>query len=159
MEEFEAIDNQIVHPEYDYKAEAELVLERLAVTATDPRRKAIVETMDDKISASTMLLINHITSFKPAWEQFVFHEAGNRLIELESTVLSWRQKILFNLVRPTTIEQSQGYMEECVTTYAGPFCGVQETKSRGVQPYIRTMSHGEYPSGSACIFSAWKRFW
>lgn len=41
--------------------------------------------------------------------------------------------------------------DELVEAYAGPGQGVQVMKASEWEPFIRTMPHSEYPSGSACI--------
>lgn len=41
--------------------------------------------------------------------------------------------------------------DELVEAYAGPDEGVQTMKASEWQPFIRTMPHSEYPSGSACL--------
>jgi hypothetical protein len=68
-------------------------------------------------------------------------------------LLVWRDKVLFNLVRPTTVVHAvKG--ETFVESYAGPFQGTQTIAGNDWQPYIRTMPHAEFPSGSSCVCTA-----
>ena len=46
------------------------------------------------------------------------------------------------------------YTDDYITTYGGPFQGVQTIKTQDFQPYIRVMPHAEFPSGSGCICKA-----
>lgn len=62
----------------------------------------------------------------------------------------WKEKVVHNAVRPTTVVH-EIINDDIVETYAGPFQGTAEIKGTDWQPYIRTMPHAEYPSGSACI--------
>ncbi|CAN0551951.1 unnamed protein product, partial [Ectocarpus sp. 8 AP-2014] len=44
-----------------------------------------------------------------------------------------------------------------VEAYAGPDQGVQTIKASEWEPFIRTMPHSEYPSGSSCLCEAFAR--
>eukprot|EP00752_Nemacystus_decipiens_P012197 g10813.t1 len=44
--------------------------------------------------------------------------------------------------------------DEMVEAYAGPDVGIQTMKASEWEPYIRTMPHAEYPSGSSCLCEA-----
>lgn len=68
----------------------------------------------------------------------------------DATMLVWRDKILFDLVRPTTVVHNVKQDEEIVT-YGGPGQDVETILGEEWQPYIRTMPHAEYPSASACL--------
>ena len=138
-------------PDYDYKIESELVLQRLAETAMNITRKAVIETMDFKADVTNLLQINHWSAFNPTYEQNVIFETGNRIAEYQGALLSWREKMRYNLIRPTTIIQSGKFTDDYITTYGGPFQGIQTIRTQDFQPYIRTMPHSEYPSGSTCI--------
>ena len=59
-------------------------------------------------------------------------------------------------VRPsTTVVHALKAYEE-IETYAGPqYAGSKKIKAFDWLPYIRTMPHAEYPSGSSCICTAY----
>jgi hypothetical protein len=135
--------------------EANLVIEQLTETATSLERKAIIETMDDKVGIGAIIQRNHWANFAPSYRQNVIFEAGQRLVEYEAVLLTWREKIKYNRIRPTTIVQSGEFTDDEVTTYGGPYQGVQTIKTQDFQPYIRTMPHSEYPSASTCICRLW----
>ena len=138
-------------PDYDYEDEAEAVLETLEITADNITRKAFIEVIDDKVSLATLVQISHWSFFSPTYEQNVIFETGNRLAEYQATLLAWRAKLKYNLIRPTTIIQSNKFTDDFITTYGGPFQGVKTIRTEDFQPYIRVMPHSEYPSGSGCI--------
>ena len=71
----------------------------------------------------------------------------------DATLLVWKEKIVHNAVPPTTAVH-QLLKDEVVNTYAGPFSGAKDIKAKDWQPHIRVMPHAEYPSGSACICTA-----
>jgi hypothetical protein len=56
----------------------------------------------------------------------------------DATMLVWREKVVFDAVRPTTVIHALKREEE-FETYAGPFAGSQTIKELDWQPYIRTM--------------------
>jgi len=58
------------------------------------------------------------------------------------------------MVRPTTVVHTLKGDEE-IESYAGPFNGAQVIKATDWTPYVRTMPHAEYPSGSACVCTAY----
>ena len=145
------IQSLIDDPKYDYKKEAKLVINRLKETAVNVTKKAIIELMDNKISVGALIQLSHWAVFNPTYEQNVIFETGNRIAEYQGVLISWREKIKYNLIRPTTIIQSGKYTDDYITTYGGPFQGIQTIKTQDFQPYIRVMPHAEYPSASGCI--------
>lgn len=59
-------------------------------------------------------------------------------------------------MRPPTIVQKR-LRGQKITTYAGPHQGIQEMNAEDFEPYIRTMPHAEYPSGSSCVCTGFLR--
>jgi len=141
-------------PAYDYGAEADLVLQRLA-NLTDAK-KAAVEFFDDKISVAIALLMAIVTKYGPGatLEKITLWLVGFTAAEYDAALIAWKEKVVHNRVRVTTVLQSGPRVDDLVTTYAGPFAGVQTIARRDVQPWVRTMPHAEYPSGSGCLFQA-----
>ena len=125
QKEFKLLGNRISSPHYDYKLESNLLLRRLNITTLDPKRKAIIETLDDKLSAAILILLSHWAFFNSSYEQSAIFQAGNRLSEFEGVLISWRQELKYNLIRPTTIIQSGKYTNDYIKTYGGPFQGIQ----------------------------------
>ena len=70
-------------------------------------------------------------------------------------MLVWRDKVLFDAIRPTTVVHAVKGNGPSFSTYGGPFQGEQTIPPLDWQPYIRTMPHAEYPSGSSCVCTAY----
>ena len=81
----------------------------------------------------------------------LLHEC--RFLKLSATIVVWKEKVRFDLIRPPTIIH-RDLQDTLVTAYAGPYQGLQTFPANEWQPYIRTMPHAEFPSGSACICEA-----
>jgi hypothetical protein len=93
-------------------------------------------------------MYNTINSFAK-WI-FVYVCWSISIIEYESILLSWKEKVRHNLIRPTTwIQENLAY--ETFTTWAGPYGGSQTIEGKNVEAYVRVMPHAEYISASACL--------
>mmetsp|Transcript_14781 Transcript_14781/g.26439 ORF Transcript_14781/g.26439 Transcript_14781/m.26439 type:complete len:398 (+) Transcript_14781:129-1322(+) len=143
-------------PSYDdYQDEAIDVLDRTRIMATSDEQKVKIELFDSKFTSLLPFQIEW--SVRSGQGEFDFWYNDMVLVNamFMATVLVWKEKVVHNRVRPTTvIHELLG--DTPVDTYAGPFEGVQTIKANEWQPYIRTMPHAEYPSGSACICTAFK---
>lgn len=140
------------NPHYDLDHEMELTFARLAALNDD--KKMEIELWDSKL-----------TSFLPLAAQWYLRSSppGATLddwgfIEIDSVIISgmyetvhtvWKEKIVFDLVRPPSYAQGE-YADEEIVSWAGPYQGTQTMLGRDWKPYIRTMPHAEYPSGTAC---------
>jgi hypothetical protein len=137
-------------PNYNFCEETDFVLDNTNTLATSDEQKIQVEFFDSKF---TSLLPTQIGwSLRSGFSEFEFWYYDMALVigMYDATMLVWREKVKFNTVRPpTVVEELKG--ETTTQTYAGPFQGSQQVKGTDWQPYIRTMPHAEYPSGSACI--------
>lgn len=72
--------------------------------------------------------------------------------------MAWREKVRHDLVRPTTVIQRWG--DDELNTFTGDKTkdGPGKIKARDFQAFQRVMPHSEYPSGSACICTAYSEF-
>jgi hypothetical protein len=150
-EEYESFSSPL--PDHDYCFESEFVLDNTSELATSDQLKMEVELFDSKFTSLLPMQITWL--IKNGASQFDFWYNDMVLVTsiYDVTMLVWRDKVLFNLIRPTTIVHAiEG--ENYVTTYAGPFEGKKTIQGKDWQPYIRTMPHAEYPSGSSCICTA-----
>merc|ERR1712087_330565 len=137
------------HPKYDYDAEIELVIDRLADLATNDTAKMMVEFFDDKARVMVSILSAMDVLLGWSWEERQGFLTGYYAGEYDSVLQSWHEKVRWDRVRPTTLIKENG--DRRITTFGGPFRGVQEIKSRDFEAYKRVMPHSEYPSGSSCI--------
>jgi hypothetical protein len=71
----------------------------------------------------------------------------------DSTVLAWKEKVRYQLIRPTSYIKAQ-LGDSTVNSYRGPSAGPGPIKGKDWESYIRTMPHAEFPSGSSCICRA-----
>ena len=138
------------NPDYDYGQETELVIERLEDLATNDTQKILVEIFDDKLAVGEAVLYSLYTLFNWTYEQRVRFAAGYTISEYEAIIHAWREKRIWDMVRPTTLIKN-GYGGDIITTYGGPYQGVQTIDAEDFESYKRVMPHSEYPSGSGCI--------
>eukprot|EP00536_Pseudo-nitzschia_multiseries_P018310 jgi/Psemu1/70504/estExt_Genemark1.C_23710002 len=140
-------------PIYDYKKEARYVLRKTKKMASNDLQKMMLEYYDSKFTSILPLQIDW--SIKSGMNNFDFWYNDMVLVNTmyDATLLVWKEKVVHNAVRPTTVVHEL-VGEEKVETYAGPFKGVDQVKGTDWQPFVRTMPHAEYPSGSACICTA-----
>ncbi|CAB9500033.1 Phosphoesterase PA-phosphatase related [Seminavis robusta] len=131
----------------------------------DDTKKVEVEIFDDKLVVANAIFDSFIGKLAssafvdgdlPAGpnsfvslERFVNFVSGFLAAELDSAIIAWKEKISYDLVRPTSIIKRFGGN---VTTWAPG--GVQEFPSENFEAYKRVMPHSEYVSGSACLFEA-----
>lgn len=138
----------------NYEAEADFVLNQTKDMATDENKKMLVEIFDGKFTSILPIQINWSIGSGQSEFDFWFYDMALVTTMYDATVLVWREKVQWDRVRPTTIVHGLR-AGESVNSYAGPFEGVQDMPAEDWQPYVRTMPHGEYPSGSACVCSAY----
>jgi len=134
-----------------------LTVERLAKLATNDTMKMLVGLFDDKIALGIAVGVNLLTQFPQiTYVQSQWGVLGYSAAEYDSTLLSWKEKVCWDRVRPTTVIQRWG--NEVISTWAGPFQGVGEMQAKDFQAYFRVMPHSEYPSGSACLCTSIAEF-
>lgn len=81
-------------------------------------------------------------------ERLIHFAVGFTQAEFDSTVVAWKEKVCYDLIRPTSAIKSRG--DEQITTWAPG--GVQTFAAKYFEAYVRVMRHSEYVSGSSCIF-------
>jgi len=142
-------------PQYDYEAETKVVLERTRKMASNDTQKALLEYFDSKYTSILPLQIDYSIGAKDS--EFEFWYADMVLVNTmyDAVLLVWKEKVRHNAARPTTIVHEL-LGDKLVDTYAGPLMQAQFIPATEWQPFIRTMPHAEYPSGSACICTAYK---
>jgi len=144
----------ISKPEYDYCAEVDFVLGETRKMTVDDKKKMELEFFDSKFTSLLPMQIEWTIQNQFSLFEFWFYDMALVTAMYDATMLVWREKVAFNAARPTTVVHELKGDEE-VETYAGPFIGSRKIKAIDWQPYIRTMPHAEYPSGSSCICTAY----
>eukprot|EP00752_Nemacystus_decipiens_P004023 g3684.t2 len=140
-----------------YGAVSRDVLAESAITATDGRRQFAISFFDNKFNSLIPLKIAYFlrdtTVAEYTTTDFYQVTLEVQLAIYNSVLLTWKEKIRQDRPRPPTmIKHKLG--DELVEAYAGPDQGVQTMKASEWQPFIRTMPHSEYPSGSSCLCKA-----
>lgn len=144
-------------PQYNLRHESSLVLNRTA--ALDDRTKAEVEFFDYKQASVLPLQVQYYQRNNVSLDSFEFIKADATVIAAiyEATIVSWREKVRHDLVRPTSIIHHL-FGNDDVYSYGGPdLAGPTTLKGGSWEPYIRVMPHAEYPSGSSCVCKAFQR--
>jgi hypothetical protein len=150
-------------PRYNLDDEIELTFARLA--DLDDDKKMEIELFDSKLTSLVPLMAQwylraHSGGTLDDWG---FIQVDSIIISAlyEATVVVWKEKVEYDLVRPPSYAHDQ-YRDQEIVSWAGPYQGTKTLLARDWQPYIRTMPHAEYPSGSACacgVFEAAMRNW
>lgn len=144
-------------PGYDYAAEAAILLERSATL--DDYKKAEVEFFDSKLTSILPFQVQYFVRQGISLDSFdfIFTDTITIATIQEAVIVGWKEKVRHDRIRPTTwIHRNFG--DETVTAYAGAgVAGTGEIPANEWHPYIRTMPHAEYPSGSSCMCSAFSR--
>lgn len=147
---------QAADPRYDYKAEAELVIERLAELAGDDEQKAMTAFFDNKLLVRGLIqqYVRNQYADQTFEEQMLFIHVLS-VVEVDALLQAWREKVRHDLVRPTTVIQRWG--SDTIHTFNGDRASTapQDLAARDFQAYQRVMPHSEYPSGSACLCTAY----
>lgn len=86
--------------------------------------------------------------------RFIDFVKGFTTTELDSIIISWKEMVNYDLIRPTSVVKDLG--DQLITTWAPG--GIQTFPSKDFEAYKRVMPHSEYVSGSACIFEGIKDY-
>ena len=125
-------------PNYNYCDEIDRVLAETNEMSTDDVKKIEIEVFDSKFMSILPMQIdwsikNQLTSF-----EFWYYDMALVTAMYDATMLVWREKVVHNAVRPTTVVKIIKGEDES-ETYAGPFRGSDMVRGVDWQPYIRTM--------------------
>lgn len=130
-------------PDYAYSTEIPLLLERMR--RLNDTSKLLIELFDDKLRLAFVVLGNLLATYPQlTWEDAINFFLGFTAVEHDAILLTWREKRRHDLVRPPTLIRRLG-PAQILDTYPTAL------KSTEFEPYIRTMPHSEFPSGSASI--------
>ena len=131
----------------------------------DDTKKMQVEVFDDKLLVALQVIASFVGKTalsnyqdndlgKPgvvlSYERLVHFIMTHDIAEYDAVVIAWKEKVNYDLVRPTSIIKDYGNYP--ITTWAPG--GTQTFPAKHFEAYKRVMPHSEYVSGSACIFQA-----
>ena len=149
-QEMEEVINQMALLDDYTKVEIEAFDDKLYTTAQIARafvNKVLVDGyVDTELGQEGLIL---------SFERFLHFLVGITGAELDSIIVVWKEKVRYDLVRPTTVIKERGYEE--ITTWAKNE-GTSTFPSISFEAYIRVMPHAEYASGSSCLFEAVKDY-
>ncbi|KAI0562900.1 PAP2/haloperoxidase-like protein [Gracilaria domingensis] len=86
-------------------------------------------------------------------DEDMIYVLGSGIAAFDSMVAAWKEKRRLDAVRPTGQTMKFLFGDSKVKVWGGPGKGAVEIDAGEWQPYIRTMPHAEFPSGSACTCS------
>jgi hypothetical protein len=160
------------HPSYTKKRLAEAANVIQLMSTLDDYKKIEIEVFDDKLIVGNTIInsfvgkilttpggfVEPIPDFqKPgvvlSLERFVHFTSAFLATELDAAIIAWKEKVVFDMVRPTSIIKRLG---GDITTWAPG--GIQTFRAADFEAYIRVMPHSEYVSGTACLFQAVEDF-
>lgn len=151
MSRDEMIQLTAPEPKYNYTREVQLLLERMSELT--PSKLDEIAFFDRKsyVVIELMMGLTRLGDVKPvSYEKMMWFLLGVSTATYDSIIVVWKEKIRYNLIRPTTYIQK--YMpNEDIGLWSEPSA---TAKGRDFQATDRVMPHAEYPSGSACICQA-----
>ena len=136
-------ERKLSPPDYDYEIEVQAAIEHTVDLASDPYKTEMVKFLDNKINLAGGLMKRLRAAYNLSLEAQVFYHYGYASAEHDVVLLSWKEKIRHDRIRPTSLVQALGDTE--IQSFAGTH------KAKDWVPLIRVMPHSEYPSGSGCI--------
>mmetsp|Transcript_3099 Transcript_3099/g.6823 ORF Transcript_3099/g.6823 Transcript_3099/m.6823 type:complete len:548 (+) Transcript_3099:302-1945(+) len=147
-------------PKYDYRSEALQVVDRLRETASDAVKKEKIAVYDDKLLVRGMIEKEMRLQFKSVYsfEDELLFIHGIDAGEYDGLLVTWREKVDHDLVRPTTVIRKWG--GDMLDTFSGDKSkdGPMKIAARDFQAFQRVMPHSEYPSASACLCTTYAQF-
>ena len=147
-------------PEYDYRTEANLVVNRLQELVGNEERIQILHDFDNKLLLRGVIQLSMQHQFVSSltFEDYIMFLSGISSAEHDAVLQVWREKVRYDRVRPTTVIQR--WNDEVINTFNGDPSSTEpkDIKARDFQSFIRVMPHSEYPSGSASICTAYAEF-
>lgn len=76
---------------------------------------------------------------------------GANIATIDSTILAWKEKRRIDAVRPSGQTMEMVFGNRPLTVWGGVGRGPTSISPAEWQPYLRTMPHAEFPSGSSCL--------
>lgn len=147
----------LADPGYDYLEEARLVLERMSASASNVTRLTAIRFFDQKLYIRGLVELAALEQFPDqSYEEQVMFIFGIGVAEQDATILAWREKLAADRIRPTTYIKRWG--ETIVRTAQPGSADVVEIRAADFEALARVMPHSEFPSGSACICTAYADF-
>jgi hypothetical protein len=149
-------------PNYDLYEDSLLVIEELRKTSSDPKKKEQIKLFDNKLKVRKQIqdavLEQFADSTEMSFQGYMMWFAGISQAEHDGVVQAWHEKVAHDLVRPTTVIKY--WNDDLLETFGGDpdADGPVTIKARDFEAFVRVMPHGEFPSGSSCLCTAYMEF-
>jgi hypothetical protein len=139
----------------DYFAQMEDVITTMAnATVTE---QAIAECWDNKSHCAAMFHTFLMNTYAPGgdtWLNRVISQGWYNMGAIDgATKLAWRTKYEYNYIRPYSAIR-EFYRDQLIPSFSFVTAAIQPLPGQFWQPYIGTMNHNDYLSGTSCICSA-----
>lgn len=86
-------------------------------------------------------------------DEEMIYGLGSNIASFDSMVTAWKEKRRVDAVRPTGQTMKFLFGDKKFKVWGGPGNGPVKIKAGEWEPYIRTMPHSDFPSGSSCACS------
>lgn len=87
-------------------------------------------------------------------DEEMIYGLGSNIATFDSMVAAWKEKRRVDAVRPTGQTMKFLFGDKKVKVWGGPGKKAVKIRPEDWTPFIRTMPHAEFPSGSSCACSA-----
>jgi hypothetical protein len=135
-----------------YKAQVDQVL-AVSANLTD-QQKMTAELFNNKIRSLGFAALFVAISRGFTLDEFVQYDFMTNLAAFDGGIVTWRQKLKWNAVRPFSAIRYV-YGDKKITAWGGPGKGtVTDLPASQWESYLKVPDHGEYPSGSTCFCAA-----
>ncbi|EOD19230.1 hypothetical protein EMIHUDRAFT_444965 [Emiliania huxleyi CCMP1516] len=138
-------------PSYDYVAEADAVIANMATVDTAGELDEI-RFFDGKLNVALGLIGTLLLGYGQSIEEIMLHSFGETSAVHDAGVAVWKNKLLNSRIRPTTVIHEL-YPDDSLRLNDN-----MTVRGKHFQTIVRTMSHSEYPSGSAAVCAAIRDF-
>lgn len=147
-------------PAYNLYEESLLVIERLRQTASNQYMKDAIKIMDNKLKVRSIIELALKDQFEGAlsFQDHLLFLTGIGMAEYDGIVQAWHEKVNHDIVRPTTVIKHWG--NDALFTFGGNPSVMHPVNitASDFEAFLRVMPHAEFPSGSACLCTAYYEF-
>eukprot|EP00178_Gracilaria_changii_P014855 TRINITY_DN416_c0_g2_i1.p1 TRINITY_DN416_c0_g2~~TRINITY_DN416_c0_g2_i1.p1 ORF type:complete len:561 (+),score=99.98 TRINITY_DN416_c0_g2_i1:106-1683(+) len=128
--------------------------QRIYAELFDNKIKAFKQGEDEVLGISTAIRFAILApNLDFNIDQEMIYTLASGIAAFDSMVAAWKEKRRLDAVRPTGQTMKFLFGDAKVKVWGGPGKDPVEIDAGEWQPYIRTMPHAEFPSGSSCTCS------
>jgi len=147
-------------PAYNLYEESLLVIERLRDTSSNQYKKDAIKIFDSKLTVRNIIepALRDQFQHDHSFQDHLLYLTGIGMVEYDSIVQAWHEKVNHDIVRPTTVIKH--WDSDTLFTFGGNPSVMHPVNitASDFEAFIRVMPHAEFPSGSSCICTAYYEF-